>query len=639
MALLMAYQEDPGGTYTYLDPASFGVRDCVLKFSDSHPAQLSFGVVASQETFPLGYRWFLKLWDTAGTTPDGAVQSFDNPAFEGHVWEIEPAESNLVRYVAYDPSMIAGREIPVMSTDWPVSAGAGLQPVPDSTAVPRVIFNNTIFNDVDAAYERASDQSIGDIIATVMTDAVTILHWFNAAPSPVGTSAYINSELSLFSFEPQAKVVATNESLRQFIDRLTQTHYPEYAFLWTPGTRLWHWYSRLTALAETVTLNQPTTLDSGTVTTVLSMELHRSLEGCYPAVEFRGPETSSGIEEFSTLDGTLATIGTPTIIENYIDSGGIGTVVVFPGFQIVDPDKRRGAKLLPSMYFVRDDAYHFVGTKSPTLLCTFDGGDTWQGIESVPFDFRNGIAYMPKNAAGELLFIYYWSDQFLEAGSTRNFWTPNGYKLIWAPMGDPITIRYPATGFAGTSYTVAGMQTPYQQYDEMLAVGYNRFGIPVTTATRAGQFQILAQAMHRAKKDIVYTGGMLLEGIVWDFCRLNKTINIAAVDHNGSTVTTGWESLAMLVTDVEYNFADMTTSVTFSQSALAAWGDNVDLLKQRLRLGNGVEMVRQISYQYQFSTFQSPYTRGKPISFVSGITYTDKDLFYDRNTGTTEEAL
>ena len=45
--------------------------------------------------------------------------------------------------------------------------------------------------------------------------------------------------------------------------------------------------------------------------------------------------------------------------------------------------------------------------------------------------------------------------------------------------------------------------------------------------------------------------------------------------------TTGWENIHATVSDVEYNFADQTTSLTFSSEALNILGDNVDLLKQR----------------------------------------------------------
>ncbi len=350
-------------------------------------------------------------------------------------------------------------------------------------------------------------------------------------------------------------------------------------------------------------------------------------------MKFYGPETAGPVEIFSTLDGTLAPIGSYVVLENYIDSGGIGTVIAYSTYQIVDANKRRGAKLFPSTYLVRDDDYHVVGTRSPTFEVTFDGGATWQGVESVWFDFQNGTVNFP---AG--VYIYFWSDHTLEAGSSRHFWTPNGYRLVWAPFGDPITVRYPPTGYAGTSYTVAGQKSELRIYDEMLAVGYNRVGTPVTTLARYSQFQELARSIHVARKDIIYTGGASLEGLLYTFCRLNKCINLAAVDQDGTTITTGWESLSMMLTDAEYNFSDLTTTLTFSQEALTAMGDNADLLKRRLKIGL-VETVRMIEMHNVFSTFQSPYTRGKPIKYVSGIVYNDYDLFYDPQLKRTDRAM
>lgn len=626
MTLRMQYQDTAGGAFTDVDLTAQRVSLKTLLISDSHAMQLMFSAYQAQHTLPFGLRKFIKLWDDTGTTPDGAAQSASNPLFEGWIWEAQPAESNRIDYVAYDPSQLAGSEIPVMSTVWNPSPGGSTPPYPASAAVPRLIFNNAISNDVDAAFSRADGQSVANIIQTILDDAIEPLRWYNAAPA-VG-SAYINSEMDNYTYVPQEKVVFTNQSIRSALDSVTQSNYPEYAFLWTPGTRLWHWYSRFSASPVTLTLNDPHASN-----VVLSMELHRSLDGRYPAVEFYGPEVAGPVAIFSTLDGSLAPIGSYTQLETYVDSGGIGTVDVYSAYQIVDPTKRRGARLLPTTYLVRDDAYHWVGTRSPVLEFSFDGGDTWRACESIWFDWQNGIAYFPDG-----VWIYFWSDHELEPGSSRHYWTPNAYRLVWAPYGNPITVRYPASGYEGTSYTVAGQKSELRIYDEMLAVGYNRIGIPVTTASRVAQYQELARSIHVTKKDIIYTGGCMLEGLRYDFCRLNTCINLAAVDEDGNALTTGWESLNIQLTDTEYNFEDQTTTLTFSSEALIALGDNQDLLKNRLQVGP-VQVIRQIDAEYQFSEFQSPYTRGKPIKFVSGIVYNDYDLYFDQNLGTVERAL
>jgi hypothetical protein len=626
VTLKMEYQAIDGGAFAAVDLTALRVSLKSLLISDSHAMQLNFSVVAAQHTFPFGLRKFIKLWDDAGTTPNGAPQSNSNPLFEGWIWEAQPAESNRIDYVAYDPSQMSGNEIPVMSTAWNASVGGSAPPQPGDSAVPRLIVNATIANDDDYAYERASNQSVANIIQMILDDAIEPLRWYNAAPG--SGSAYINTEMANFIYRPQEKIVFTNQSIRSAIDSVTQSNYPEYAFLWTPGTRLWHWYSRFSAPAITLTLNDTTASNL-----VLAMELHRSLDGRYPAVKFYGPETAGPVEVFSTLDGTLTPIGPYTVLENFVDSGGLGTVTAYGAYQIVDPDKRRGARLLPTVAFVRDDAYTTVGTRSPAFEITFDGGNTWRAVESVWFDYQNGIVNLPEG-----MYTYLWSDHRLEEGNSRHFWTPNGFRLIWAPYGDPITVRYPPSGYAGSSYTVAGQKSELRIYDEMLSVGYNRIGIPVTTATRVTQYQELARSIWVSKADILYTGGCTLEGFRYEFCRLNKCINIAAVNANGAPIVTGWEGLNIILTDVEYNFEDVTTQLTFNSEALTALGDNQDLLKRRLKIGM-VQKIRQIQMRYLYSQFQSPYTRGGPITYVSGIAYTDQDLYYDPNTGKTEGAL
>lgn len=621
MALHLQYQATAGGSFADVDTAAERVTNFVLKISDSHPMALTFNVLQAQHTLPFGLRKFIKFWDDAGTTPDGSAQSDSNPLFEGWIWECQPQDSNLLAYTAYDPSMISGREIMVMSEAWATSTE------PSTDAVPRLIFNAAITNDVDYAFSRGDGLTVATMIQTILDDALLPLGFYNAAPG--SGSAYILAEMAAFTYQPQEKIVFTNQSIRNAIDSLIQAHYPEYAFLWTPGTRLWHLYSRFTATTVTLTLNDPDASN-----TVLSMELHRSLDGRYPAVKFYGPETAGPVEYFSTLDGSLAPIGTPSVVEDYIDSGGIGTVLVYPAYQIVDSTKRRGARLFPTTTIVRDDEYHWVGTRSPSFQFSFDGGETWRTCESIWFDWQNGIANFPEG-----VWIYYWSDHRLELGSTRQYWTPNAYRLIWAPYNAPITVRYPSSGYAGTSYTVAGQTSERRIYDEMLAVGYNRIGTPVTTATRVAQYEELARSIHVASKDIVYTGGCQLDGLRYEFCRLNRCVNIAAVDTDGDPITTGWESVNMILTDVEYNFADQTTTLTFSQDALIAMGDEIDLLKKRLRIGY-VQTIRVMNAYLTYRHDESKYAN-KPGGYnvASGVVYSDYDMYYDPQLNKVDNAL
>jgi hypothetical protein len=626
--LHMQYQDTAGGSFADVDLSASRAGNFVLKVSDSHAMQLSFTVLQAQHTFPFGLRKFIKFWDSDGTTPPtGDPQSASNPLFEGWIWECQPTDSNQLSYIAYDPSFMSGREIPIMSTAWDASTGGSNPPQPGHGAVPRLILNSAIANDTDYAYERASRQSVANIIQMVLDDAIEPLRWYNAAPA--SGSAYINTEMAKFVYQPQEKVVSSNESIRAFIDRFTQQNYPEYAFLWTPGTRLWHWYSRFSAPAVTLTLNAVD--DSNHVNT---MELHRSLEGRYPAVTFYGPETAGPTEIYSTLDGKLAPIGPVKVIETYTDSNGMHEVNVYGAYQIINPAKRRGAKLLPSVALVRDDAYHWVGTRSPAFEISFDMGETFRAVESVWFDFQNGIINFPEG-----LYTYFWSDHELQAGSSEHFWAPNAFRVIWAPYGDPISVRYPPSGYAGSSFTIAGQKSELRIYDEMLAVGYNRIGIPVTTAERVAQYTELARSIWVTRGDILYAGGTSLEGLQYDFCRLNRCINLAAVDANGAPVITGWEGLNIILTDTEYNFSEGTTTLTFSQDALTALGENVDLLKRRLKIGY-VQKIRVINAFVTYADDTSKFAN-KAVHFKreTGIVYNDYDLYYDPNLRTVSNAL
>lgn len=626
MALNLWYQSTLGGSFVGIDLTVARVGNFRLKVSDTHPAILEFDIAQPQHTMPLALRKYVSFWDDAGTTPDAVPQSIGNPLFEGFIWDIQPTESNGLHYICYDPSHMAGKEITIMSTAWDPSTGPGAPPLPGVGAVPRLILNNAIENDVDWSYERAHDLTVGQIIALVFDDALEPLRWYQAAPT--ADNPYVSSELDLFTAVPQEKIVSTNESIRTFVDRLTQQYYPEYAFRWDPGSRWWRWYSRLTAPEVTLVLNDPDNAN-----TVLSMELHRSLDGRYPAVEFRGP-TRTDVIDVSTLDGSLSITSAPTILETYTDAGGTDTSKAYTQFQITNSSWRRGAKRLPSSYLVREHEYFWMATQSPTFLISFDGGSTWQGIDSVFFDFQNGIVQIPDG-----LYPYFWSDHRLDPTSSRHFWTPNAYRLIWAKYSDPIIVRRPSSGFVGTSYTVAGATNVRYIYDEMLAVGYNRVGIPVTTATRIAQFEALGDNILAACKDIAYAGGCQLDGLKYDFCKLQRCINLAAVDADGATLTTGWEEIKAILTDVEYDFAEQTTTLTFSQDQLTAWGDNIDLLKQRLKIGY-VDKFRDIRWQMQWRTLDTVYSNKPEKPKVwSGLTYTDRDLYYDPRVGTVEEAL
>ena len=81
---------------------------------------------------------------------------------------------------------------------------------------------------------------------------------------------------------------------------------------------------------------------------------------------------------------------------------------------------------------------------------------------------------------------------------------------------------------------------------------------------------------------MIYTGAGVLEGIQYDFARLNTTINIAAVNGDGTPVTTGWESVPIFVTDCKFDFENQPTTLTFSSDQMQLAGVDPAMLKARL---------------------------------------------------------
>lgn len=560
MALMMDQQTSPGGSYTPVDMAEKRVCQMKLLISFDHPARLEFVCYAPQHTFPFALRTFIRLWDPDAEYDDSAFGQ-DNPIFEGFVAEVQPVDSNLVQIVAYDPTYQAGHEIMVQSLPWE----AGSPPTRPSGSVPRLVLN-AYDNDDDYAFCRDFNVTVGGLFSGLLNDALQPLRWYNCAPPD--TVAYDAAELDVFVHRPQEKIVYESETLGDAIRR-TLTWVPDYKLLWVPGARKWHFFDPAVAPEVTLTLNKFADDDYR----VLSLDLKRSNEGRYPATEITGPPTTD-IVQYSIGAGTLQYADSGVFLEEYVDFTGTHQVVAHAQFQIVDEDDRPGARLLKETVFAPVGAYQWIATRSPFLEITFDHGATWLAVSNTSFDFFNGTV-----STG--FPIFFWTDAVLITGSTQNFFVPDDFRLTWAPFREPLRVRYPETGYDGTSNSVAGMATELTLYDESLAVGYER-GTPVTTETREEQFTLLAQRYHAYQKDIIYTGGCLLDGIEWNFLRLNRRVNLAGVDGDGTAIPTAWEAIGAIHTDTEYNFDEQTTQLTFSSDQMEVIGIPIDLFKQRI---------------------------------------------------------
>lgn len=627
MTIQMEYQSSPGGSYDPFDLVANKVGNMKLIKSIKHPGVLTFKIYQASYTTPLQWGWFIRMWDDAGEDPDGDPFDDTNPMFEGYIWKIDPLdETNCITYTCYDTSQYCGNTIPVMSTAW----AAGTPPVDGTGAVPRLVYNCKLDNDDDYAFERAHDLTVGQMIAQILDDAILPLRYRNGAPA--AASAYDSSETANFTFKPQDKIVLQDTSIREALQMMLFQMYPDWAMDFRPKDRTWHFFRKSDAPAITLTLND---FDVGNLYPVQTCQVWRSVDGKAPAVKFYGPETTS-IEVFSTLDGTL-TILDSVFLEGYNSPDGMADVYGATRFQIVNTAKRRGARLLPDYRFAEmgytyNGSYTSVVTRSPFLQFTFDGGSTWQTLLGVNFDFQLGIA-----DSGYPTF--FWSDRNLVPGSTQNYFVPNGYRLVWAPYTTPLTVRFPSSGFSGTSNTVAGMNHEFKRYAEELAVGYE-YGTPVTTATRLAQFTILAEEWHKQVKDIATAGFAVLFDLKYDFLWLNKRLNFAGVDANGGAITTGWEAANAVLTDVTYDFDTMLTTLSFSSDVFDYGALSIDQMKKRLKIGPVMRRVEWTQtnimgrYKSAFTRNQSPF-----IDYVAGIRFQQNVGYYDKATGNLDAPL
>lgn len=560
----MDYQTDmPDGSFTTVDLSVSGVARMRITIADSHPAVASWVMYAANHTLPIPIGAFVRIWDADGADPGGNAYSSSNPLFEGHCQAPSPGDdANLIQYQAFDPTFLSQQKVNVMSAEW-VEDGDGIHPADNS--YPRIVFNATIQNDDDWALARAEGQSLSQIITTILDDQFLPLNAIHAAG---GSSAYTSGDLSGMTFVPQEKQVFESENVRSAVERILQME-PSYRMLFRPGTRLWRFYSLPSATQVTLTLNDP---DATNV--VLSLSLQRSLEGRYTAVKIYGPERLTPAIA-STVDGSL-TIDTDSAV--LLELLGSVEVNGYTRFQVTDAAKRKMARVLPSEIQVPVGSYNVIPVKSPTLQVSFDGGETWGSVSATYFDFNQGIVHTG------LPVYYYTSEGRLAATGMQHYFPPDHYRLVYAYLDEPIYSRYPSSGYSGTAYSVANLANEMHLYDEMLAVGYNWFGTPVTTEERLAEFYKLATKIHSDRCNVIYTGGCTLQGLRYQFAHLNRRINFAAVDEDGDALTTGWEAIDAWLTDVEFDFENDLTTLQFSSDQLAMIGQDADDLKRRLKI-------------------------------------------------------
>jgi hypothetical protein len=589
-----------GGGWSEVDIADESIYGIKLTVSYSTPARLNFSMVRPENELPF-------LPDTPIIFYDDASYTFNNPNFEGYVAEISPAGNNNLNVECLDNTMRMTKEIPIMSAAWePGDPDDNEPPTEGLGAVPRLVFNVTIDNDDDFAFARTvigapvdsvedilgipnltSQQvfTVGEMIETILNDAYEPLLWINAANAD-GTS-YYPADFTLMSYQPQEKQVFESESIRSGIERLL-TQQPSIRYLWIPGpdNRKFKFVDARTSPTKTLTLNK----HEGVSHPVLTMQMQRSCDRVRTAVKVYGPESTatqtiatSNLEDPTQNDGALYAYDR-IILEEFAGESVTRRAIAYRKYIIRDETKRRSANLLGTSYIAGAGSYNFFSTRSPTVEASFDGGVTWLSMWGWTFDTLNGIIDFGDN------YPYFWKDNSAAGPSQRNFFTPTHVRLTHSYYINPLSVRWPASGFSGTGFDIAGIKTVHRFYDEMLAVGFER-GTAVTTLSRVTQFRELCRRLLETMRDIVYVGGCTLDGLDYSYARLNKRINIAAVDQDGDALVTGWENIGAILTEVEYDYENSLTTLSFSHDLADYLGWSIDFLKERLKI-RALQQVR-----------------------------------------------
>lgn len=630
MTVHLQAQTTPFGPFVELDLAELAIGNGKVMIGYDHATRFTFTVVAPQQTRPIEYHTFLRLW-IDGKTIRGAAQSASNPLFEGFVENIDPSASNMLAYECFDPTYRTTKEVKLFNA--PFVAGDpddGEWPQPAIGSVPRLVYNCKNDGDDDYAHSVGQDGTVAQIIAGILEYAYHPLVWRNAAPGD-GTDdgamlPYNPDDLTAFDFKPQEKLVFPSEPVRSCVERVRR-YEPRMRLLWEPGSRRWRFPKVDTAPTATIRLNDP-----GVDFPVLSMQMQTTIENCHTAVRIYGPESNT-VEQFTwripaegEIDppaNTLMPLGDPIFMEVWADSSGYHTEQTWQRWQIINPAKRRGARMLVDWINMGIGDYQQTPSRNPVIECSWDRGVSWQAIGGAWFDFYNGIAVLNG-------FVPYRQLAIPLSGSTQNWFAPNAMRLIWGPYAPCLQVRVPEEGYEGTAFTVVGLARELEQYDESLAVG-REWGIPVTTAARIEQFKKYARSQLDEQKDIVWTGGLVLDGLDFQWAGLNRRVSFTSANGEGGTLEIGWESINAILTDVEYDLTEDQTTLTFSSDWMEQLGEDSSQLRARLKIKALEQTKFYEGTSYQFAMFKT--YKGYKVDHLVGVQHNYRLGYVDAETG------
>ena len=594
-----------GSTWDTVDLEASRVTDFKLTIGYSHPATLAFTIFNDQHLTPIEPYTAVRFWDDAGSDPDtSTAYSNSNPTFLGFVEDVDPGDDGQsIKYICYDPTARSANQIPIMSVAWTSATAEG------NGAVPRLVFNSTIDNDDDYTFCRDFNLEVGEMMTEVFDDALLPLRSLFAAPD--ASDAYESADLAGMDFEPQEKIVFISEPIRSGIMRLMNDWEPEWRMLFYPGTRKWRFGDITQSSAVTRTLNDFTETHP-----ILQFQLERSLEQRYTAVKIYGPEALEN-RDITVSGGGLNNVSSTLPL---LDTYGAGVEVRgWDKWQVDDADLRRAGRFLPTAILIGSPQYQWapnswiqnlMWTRSPTVLVRYKdnnaGTGVWQAVTGWFYDSATGVI----DFKGTYIYRFNEDPPIEEAILQPEYENPEDVRFIYPSYIDPLSTRVPTSGFEGTAFDDFGLENEYKIYDESLAIGYE-YGTPVTSATRLAKFAVLARKILDSKKDVIYTGGMTLEGMDYTFALLDRKVNLDGVDGDGVAKTTGWEAINAIVTDVEYDYEQDVTTVQFSTDQEELVGEDPARIKERLKIGaefihRFIDVAVTVSKRRAFTEFGTP---------------------------------
>ncbi|MFH5806699.1 hypothetical protein [Alienimonas sp. DA493] len=579
-------------------PTAPGDRDPVVSNITLHrplnaPDSLSFTVHVAQHEVPYDATTWVELHD--GDVAEGADGRI---LFAGWVETPDIGQtSRTVQITAHDPTFRA-------------ETAARVNEV---TLTARDVFNaDGVVGDPYVRACRLFGATVGEMCEAILDDRTTALQAIRACPAgglPVPDGAF-----AALDHVPLDTVKVESRGPRGAFEEILPTFEPGYAVGWSPGSRQWVLRDVLGGPTDTLTLNDPDAVGG----VVLALNLTRTTAGRFPAVKYTGPETLTyriastdtvaAAEQFPNADDPDVVALTKVTVSGYPDSDFYGISDGAGGYVEI-ARTLPGWKARPGLHALTRNGdgewvegtfvwIPGVATLEPHVLFRFDPSTAGDGgfYSAAP---NNGLAYndgVSDETIAESITLHESGTADPRAGlveipgglkryvpgsgSPGTFETPVEVQLRHAIYADPHSVRYPASGYDGTSYSVAGLTTELVRYDDACAVDaeYN-----VTTATRLSRMTELAQKHHAVVKDLAHAGGATLAGALPDW-QPGTRVGIAAADGSGGTTTTGWESANAVVTEVTLDLEADTTTLTLDGDVLALSAFDVDAMKAELKI-------------------------------------------------------